>query len=40
MKGTFSKNRTWNYEKGEATREWVNAQGFKITLYIAEEDII
>ncbi len=27
--GTFSKNRTWNYEKGEATREWVNAQGFK-----------
>lgn len=27
--GTFSKNRTWNYEKGAATREWVNAQGFK-----------
>lgn len=27
--GTFSKNPTWNYEKGQATKAWVNAQGFK-----------
>ena len=27
--GLFSKNTTWNYEKGQATKAWVNAQGFK-----------
>ncbi|WP_455544146.1 amidase domain-containing protein [Intestinibacter sp.] len=27
--GTFSKNPTWNYENGSATKAWVNAQGFK-----------
>lgn len=27
--GKFSKNTTWNYEKGSATKAWVNAQGFK-----------
>ena len=27
--GTFSKNPTWNYENGAATKAWVNAQGFK-----------
>ena len=27
--GLFSKNTTWNYENGQATKAWVNAQGFK-----------
>lgn len=27
--GLFSKNQTWNYENGQATKAWVNAQGFK-----------
>lgn len=27
--GKFRKNHTWNYNKGEATRAWVNADGFK-----------
>lgn len=27
--GKFSKNPTWNYESGHATKAWVNAQGFK-----------
>lgn len=27
--GKFRKNHTWNYRKGEATRAWVNADGFK-----------
>ena len=27
--GRFKKNALWNYEKGSATKAWVNAQGFK-----------
>lgn len=27
--GRFKKNCIWNYEKGSATKAWVNAQGFK-----------
>lgn len=27
--GMFSKNTTWNYENRQATKAWVNAQGFK-----------
>lgn len=27
--GRFKKNQAWNYENGEATRSWVNADGFK-----------
>ena len=27
--GRFKKNDTWNYYKGEGTKAWVNAQGFK-----------
>lgn len=27
--GKFRKNSTWNYDKGGATRAWVNADGFK-----------
>ncbi|MGE4283568.1 MAG: amidase domain-containing protein [Clostridia bacterium] len=27
--GKFKKNRTWNYDKGGATKAWVNAQSFK-----------
>lgn len=27
--GKFKKNTTWNYDKGSATKAWVNAQGFK-----------
>lgn len=27
--GRFKKNAIWNYEKGNATKAWVNAQGFK-----------
>ena len=27
--GRFKKNQTWNYEKQQATKAWVNAQGFK-----------
>ena len=27
--GKFKKNEIWNYDKGSATKAWVNAQGFK-----------
>ena len=27
--GKFNKNAIWNYENGNATKAWVNAQGFK-----------
>lgn len=27
--GRFKKNASWNYENGNATKAWVNAQGFK-----------
>ena len=27
--GGFKKNNIWNYEKGDGTKAWVNAQGFK-----------
>lgn len=27
--GKFKKNKAWNYDKGGATRAWVNADGFK-----------
>jgi hypothetical protein len=27
--GKFKKNRAWNYDRGQVTKAWVNAQGFK-----------